>query len=435
MMHWVNNFMVLIVLGVVMYTVIPDLFLHRLGIGSWKRQYGPGVAITFDDGPDPNFTPRVLDILDYYKVSATFFVVGEKAKRYPDLVQQILARGHIVGAHSQNHRLSWKMSPLATWQEWQENIKTLESITGKEIQWIRPPWGTFNLALWLWMKKYQKKAVLWSIKGNDWQVKCTPAEITSRILKNIKQGSILLLHDSGGESGAPENSVQALNIICRRIIDECKLPIAPLEFPQWTWWRRWAFVLWEKWEYLYANYFQIKRIDATSLFRLTKKRYQGPELYDGDGTLLAKKGDMVADIHLDSIRLQSKESDLQRIGLRALSLVRKSLPVLAKFTAESPEYQNVKVLVGLTLLNRGVKGLGFEVQEVPSSWPIRRIGIVQKVIMVVYHPLGKSRNNKRLGNKPKLVWISKQKLLDLWLPQNEDTAIEAIPLEIGAQVQ
>jgi peptidoglycan/xylan/chitin deacetylase (PgdA/CDA1 family) len=417
-MHGVNNFIVLIVLGLALYTVIPDLFLHRLGIGSWKRQYGPGVALTFDDGPDPEFTPRVLDILDYYNVSATFFLIGEKAKRYPDLVREILARGHKVGAHSQHHRLSWRMSPLSTWQEWQESIKTLESITGKEIQWIRPPWGTFNLALWFWMKKNKKKAILWNVKGKDWQVKRTPAEITSRILKNIKQGSILLFHDSGGEFGAPENSVQALKSICQRIIEEHKLPITPLEFQPWTLWRRWAFVLWEKWEQLYAKYFSIKWIDATCLFRLAKKRYKGPDIYDKDGTMLAKKGDIVADIHLASIRLQSKEGDIQGIGLRALSLVRNSLPVLAKYIAESPEYRNVEVLVGFTLLNRGAKGLGFEVQEVPSSWAIRRMGFAQKVIMLIYHPMGKSRNNKRLGNKPKLVWISKQKLLDLWLPQN-----------------
>ncbi len=428
-MHWIYDLMILIVFVAAIYTVIPDLFLHRLGIGSWKRHYGPGVAITFDDGPDENFTPRVLDILDYHKVSATFFLVGEKAKRYPHLVEQILLRGHMIGAHSQHHRFSWKMSPLATWKEWQETINTLESLTGHEIRWIRPPWGTFNLALWVWMKKHKKKAILWSAKGNEWQVKYTPLQITLRILKNIKQGSIILLHDSGGEPGAPENSIRALDMICQRIIEEFKLPIAPLEIPEWTWWRRSAYVIWEKWEYLYANYFQIKRIDATSLFRIAKKRYQGPKLYDEDRTLLAQKGDIVADIHIDSVRLKSKERDPQRIGLKALSQVRKSLPMLANYIAKSPEYQNVKVLVGLTLLNRGAKGLGFEVLEMPSSWAIRRMGITQKVIMSVYQPFGKSRNNKRLGNKPKLVWISKQKLLDLWLPQNEDAAIEAIPLE------
>lgn len=420
-MQWIYYLLILIILGLALYTVIPDLFLHRLGIGSWKYQYGPGVCLTFDDGPDPNFTPRVLDILDYFNVSGTFFVIGEKAERYPGLIQQIVARGHKIGAHSQHHRLSWKMTPLATWREWQENIKTLESLTGNEIQWIRPPWGTFNLVLWLWMKKYKKQAVLWSDKGNDWQVKRSPAEISSRLLKNIKPGSILLLHDSGGEAGAPENSILALSNICRQITEEYKLPITPLELHKLPLWRHWALVLWKKWEYLYANYFSIKSIDATNLFRLALKRYHGPEIYDKDGTLLAKKGDLVADIHLASVRLQCKDSEIQKIGIRALSLVRKSLPGLAKFVAESPEYQNIKVLVGYTLLNRGIKSLGFQVQEVPTSWTIRRIAFMQRVIMSIYHPLGKARNNKRLG-KPKLVWISKQQLLNLWLPQ-QDTYI------------
>jgi len=75
--------------GVALYAVIPDLLLHRLGIGSWKRQFGPGVTLTFDDGPDPEFTPRILEVLKKYHVSATFFVVAERAEKYPDLIQQI----------------------------------------------------------------------------------------------------------------------------------------------------------------------------------------------------------------------------------------------------------------------------------------------------------------------------------------------------------
>jgi Predicted xylanase/chitin deacetylase len=417
-------FVAFIVLGIGLYTVIPDLFLHHLGIGSFKRQYGPGVALTIDDGPDPQFTPRILDILDYYQVKATFFLVGEKAQLYPDLVQQIINRGHIVGAHSQYHRHSWKKSPWETWREWQENITTLEGLTGKKIEWIRPPWGTFNLALFWWIRKNKKKAVLWNALGQDWKVKRTPEEITLRILKDIRQGSIILLHDSGGEIGAPENTIQALNLICRKVIREYKLPILPLEFPEWSWWHRIIFVLWEKWEYIYANLFQIKRINATNLFRLTKKRYKGPDLYDGNGDLLAAKGDIVAEIHLDNIRFQCKETDSHKVGLKALSRVKESLPVLAQYITESSDYQDIKVLLGLTLLNRGVKRLGFEVQDIPSTWANRKKGILQKVIILIYHPLGIARNTKRLGSKPKLVWISKQKLMGCWLPQKEKTLID-----------
>jgi peptidoglycan-N-acetylglucosamine deacetylase len=436
-MNGFNSLLVLftlMIIGLGIYTVIPDMFLHRLGIGSFKRQYGPGVSLTIDDGPDPYFTPRILEILDYYQVKATFFLVGEKAQRYPDLVRQILEKGHTVGAHSQHHSLSWKMSPWMTWREWQQNLTILEHLTCKKVDWIRPPWGTFNLALYCWMIKSKKKAVLWNAQGQDWRVMRTPEEITSRILNNIRQGSIILLHDSGGEIGAPENSIQALNLICQKVIMEFKLPILPLEFPEWSWRRRFAFVLWEKWEYIYANLFHVRRINATNLFRLTKKRYKGPDLYDSNGNLLATKGDTVAEIHLDSIRFQIKETDSHNIGLKALSQVRQSLPVLAQYIAESHDYQDIKVLLGLTLLNRGVKRLGFEVQEVPSTWVNRKIGMLQKVIISVYHPLGIARNTKRLGNKPKIVWISRQKLLECWLPQKEEASIDNMGLEIGQTI-
>lgn len=417
----------LTLLGVgLVYTVIPDLFLHRLGIGSSKRHYGPGVAITIDDGPDPNYTPQILDILEAYNVKATFFLVGQKAQRFPDLVQQIIEKGHKIGAHSQYHRLSWRLTPWETWREWQENIKTLESITGKEIEWIRPPWGTFNLALWCWSLKHKKKAVLWNAHGKDWQSQRTAEEVASRITKGIQPGSIILLHDSGGEVGAPQNTIKALNIICQEVIKECKLPILPLGFPEWSRLRRITFVLWEKWEHVYAKLFCVKRINSTNLFRLTKKRYQGPDLYDSSGNLLATVGDPIAEIHFDSIRFQFQETDTQKIGLRALSQVKESLPVLAQYIAESPEYQDTKVLLGLTMLNRGVRRLGFEVQELPSTWLNRKKGALQKILITVYHPLGIEHNKKRLGNEPKIVWISKQKLLENWLPQSEETLINIL---------
>ncbi|MDR3288802.1 MAG: polysaccharide deacetylase family protein [Peptococcaceae bacterium] len=415
-MPWTEIIIGIAVAGVI-YTILPDVFLHRLGIGSWKTHYGSGVAITFDDGPDPDFTPRALDILAAHKVAATFFLVGEKARRYPELVRQIIAGGHQVGAHSWNHRFGWFQTPWTTWKEWGETIRTLESLTGQEISWVRPPWGTFNLALWLWMKKNKKRAVLWNAEGMDWKAGRTPTEITARLLKHIRPGAILLLHDSGGECGAVENMIQALPLICRRLPEEHKLAVSPLSFPLWTWRRRCFYRLWDQWERFYAWRFQIQRIDAASVFRLAKKRYQGPELYDKDGVLWAAKGDIIAELHLDNSRLQGTESDVRGVLLRAIAQFRESLPILAKYVVEHPDYQDVRVFAGLTLIHRGVGRLGFEVQETRPSWAVRRIGTLQKVIMSVYHPLGKGRNRQRLGDQPKWVWMSRQKLLAEWLKE------------------
>lgn len=399
------------VLGVSIYTVIPDLFLHRLGIGSWKRQFGPGVTLTFDDGPDPAFTPRILEVLKKYHVRSTFFVVAEKAKKYPELIQQIKGEGHQIGVHSLNHQYAWFSSPWKTSREWTESIRILEQLTDNKITWMRPPWGTFNLMTWWWLKQHKMRAVLWNAEGHDWEVRRSPEEITERILKRVNEGAIVVLHDSGGEFGARENSILALERLCVRIVQELKLPLVPLEFPDWKVGQRLAFRTWEKWEHYYAKRHHVERIDATNIFRLEKSTYDGPNLYAEDGKLLAKKGDTVAEIHLDNIRLQAKGRNMQKTALKAMRQIRESLPGLARYVQEDPTYDNIKVFVAQTLLYRGVKGFGFNVQELPNTRKGRGIAWLQKMIMRVYHPAGKNRKNIRLGNKTMLVWISREKLV------------------------
>ncbi len=397
--------------GVAVYTVIPDLFLHRLGIGSWKRQYSPGVALTFDDGPDPDFTPRILEILRRHQIKATFFVVSEKSKRHPELIRRIQEEGHQIGVHSFDHRYAWFTSPRRTIKEWTESVHRLELLTGSKITWVRPPWGTFNLMTWWWIKRNKLRAVLWNVEGHDWESRRTPEEITERILKDTDEGTIVVMHDSGGEQGAQENTILALEQLCERIVKERKLPIVPLEFPDWTLKKRWVFRVWEMWEHYYARKHHVERVDATNIFRLEKSRYEGPDLIAEDGRLLATKGDSVAEIHLDNIRLQAKGQDMQKTALKVLRQSRESLPGLVRYIAKDPTYDNIKVFVAQTLLYRGVKGFGFSIQELPDTWKSRGVAWLQKMVMQVYHPAGKERENGRLGNKTRLVWISREKLL------------------------
>lgn len=401
-----------LVLGVVaIYTVIPDLFLHRLGIGSWKRQFSSGVTLTFDDGPDPAFTPQILKVLKEYHVCATFFVVAEKAKRYPELIRQIKDEGHLIGVHSLNHRYAWFTSPWRTSREWTESVRILEQLTDNKITWMRPPWGTFNLMTWWWLKRHKMRAVLWNAEGHDWEARRSADEITERILKDTNEGTIVVLHDSGGEVGACENSILALERLCVRITQELKLPLVPLEFPDWKVGQRVAFRAWETWEHYYARSHRVERIDAKNIFRLEKSTYDGPNLYTEEGELLAEKGDPVAEIHLDNIRLQAKGRDMQKTALKAMRQIRESLPGLARYVANDSTYDNLKVFVAETLLHRGVKGFGFTVQDLPDTLKGQGIAWLQKMIMRVYHPAGKNRKNERLGNKTMLVWISREKLL------------------------
>ena len=171
------------------------------------------------------------------------------------------------------------------------------------------------------------------------------------------------------------------------------------------------FRVWEKWEHYYARRHHVERIDATNIFRLEKSIYEGPDIYAEDGKLWAKKGDPVAEIHLDNIRLQAKGRDMQKIALKALRQIRESLPGLARYVAADSTYDDIKVFVAQTLFHRGVKGFGFSVQDLPDTWKGRGIAWLQKMIMRIYHPAGKNRKNGRLGSKPMLVWISRDKLV------------------------
>lgn len=397
--------------GVALYTVIPDLFLHRFGIGSWKRQYTPGVVLTFDDGPDPAFTPRILEVLKRHHVTATFFVVAERAKKYPDLIRQIQAAGHQIGVHSLNHRYAWFTAPWQTVREWTESVRILELLTGDKITLMRPPWGTFNLMTWYWLKRNQMRAVLWNAEGQDWKTKCSATEIAERIIKDTNEGTIVVLHDSGGEAGAPENSILALERLCKQIVQEQKLPLVPLEFPNLKIRQRLMFRAWEKWEHYYTRKHHVERIDATNIFRLERTTYKGPDLYDKDGNLIATNGDPVAELHFDNIRLQANDRDIQKSALKVMRQARESLPALVRYVENHSAYDNIEVFVAQTLLHRGVKGFGFHVQDLPDSLQSRGIAWLQKIIMHVYHPAGKRQKGK-LGNKPKLVWTSRKELLD-----------------------
>lgn len=404
-----------IITAAAVYTVVPDFILHWLGIGVWKRQYTPGVALTFDDGPNPDITPQILDILDRYRLKATFFVVGERAAAHPALIKLIRSRGHSIGAHCMHHRFAWFMSPWKTWREWEKCIHILEELTGEKIDWIRPPWGTFNLATWLWMKFNKKQAVLWNAEGHDWQVRRNPQSIAARVLRHTREGTIILLHDAGGDKGAPVNTLNTLEPLCRKIIEDKKLPLMPLEFPQWSWNHKLIASLWSEWEHLFENIYRVERISSTNIFRLSRTRYKGPELYAEDGQLLAKSGDMVGEIHLDSLRLQNHETNITKRGVHLIKQARNSMPVLARYIDKNRDYQDIKVFVGLTLINQGAKSLGFQVQEMPATLFIRVVGMFQKLILLFYRASDKNGLNKHMQNHPRLVWISKQKLLENWL--------------------
>jgi peptidoglycan-N-acetylglucosamine deacetylase len=149
-------------------------------------------ALTFDDGPHPEYTPRLLDILQRYEVRATFFMVGEAAQRHPELVQQVAQAGHAVGNHSWDH----PFFPSLPSDERQKQIRSCEQALvpyGQKL--FRPPYGAENLASHLDALSLYYQVVNWSLDAEDW-LERDPAWMADVLTRGIQPGSIVLLHDA-----------------------------------------------------------------------------------------------------------------------------------------------------------------------------------------------------------------------------------------------
>ncbi|BBH21706.1 hypothetical protein Back11_30510 [Paenibacillus baekrokdamisoli] len=167
------------------------------------------VALTFDDVPDPRFTPQVLEILARYKVRATFFVVGSRAARHPDIVRRMQREGHIIGNHSYNHALFSRLSMTAFQQQIMKTERIIRPLAGYSPKMIRPPYGEILPKQVEWLKQNGYIVVNWDVDSADWR-----GLDSNRILINIKRtlqpGSIILQHAGGGKGQELNGTIAAL---------------------------------------------------------------------------------------------------------------------------------------------------------------------------------------------------------------------------------
>ena len=153
------------------------------------------VALTIDDGPDPEVTPAVLDLLDRLQVKATFFCIGDKARRHPALCREIVARGHDVQNHSERHRHNFSLlGPRGYRRELEAAQDTLAAVTGRRPQFFRAPAGLRNPFLGPELERMGLHLAAWTRRGYD--TRCGDAAVVSRrLLPALQPGAILLLHD------------------------------------------------------------------------------------------------------------------------------------------------------------------------------------------------------------------------------------------------
>lgn len=187
------------------------------------------VALTFDDGPHPEGTPRVLELLRVAQAPATFFLAGEQVERFPELAWRIAAAGHEIGVHCHRHRNLMRLSPSAVHADLGRAAGTIADATGTTPRLYRPPYGILTLPALQHARRQGWETVLWRRDGRDWRADATPESIASRLLAKVRGGDILLLHDADWYS-APrswERTAAALELVLGRL-RERGLRVGPL---------------------------------------------------------------------------------------------------------------------------------------------------------------------------------------------------------------
>lgn len=170
---------------------------------------GGRVFLTFDDGPDPRFTPLILDILAQASAYATFFVVGEDAIRFPSLVRRIAQEGHEVANHTWRHRHPWAISSGVARQEVSFGSAALADVLGRSPRYFRPPHGRFRRCMMDQARELGQTVVIWSLSAVDWGPWGGAARIARR-LRTAKGGDIVLLHDAWRGYNRPWETVRVL---------------------------------------------------------------------------------------------------------------------------------------------------------------------------------------------------------------------------------
>ena len=176
------------------------------------------VALTFDDGPHPEGTPAVLEVLAAAGARATFFLVGEQVERNPSLAAEIVAAGHGVASHGHVHRNQLRRTPSELREDLRRAHGVIAEATGTEPRLYRPPYGIFSWPGLALMRDGTWRPLLWSRWGRDWTAHATPESIAAKLTGQVAAGDVLLLHDADtySSAGSHERTAAALP----RVFDE-----------------------------------------------------------------------------------------------------------------------------------------------------------------------------------------------------------------------
>jgi len=171
------------------------------------------VALTFDDGPSPIWTPQILDELKRAGVKATFFMIGEHVAKYPDIARRVASEGHEIENHSWDHHVLIYYKDAELKWEIKDTERIIKEVTGRTTHFFRPPKAWISNKEKEQIKNMGYKVVLWSLNAKDW-VTFDDKYIINYIVRNVRPGDIILFHDSGGvfgvEGGSRDETVRSI---------------------------------------------------------------------------------------------------------------------------------------------------------------------------------------------------------------------------------
>lgn len=184
----------------ILHQILAPLFPNCLWQGNPQRRE---IALTFDDGPHPQYTPPLLKVLDQFQVTASFFWLGLQVERSPVLAKEIVAQGHWIGSHGYDHLSFHRLTRpqlQQTLERTQREIAQACGLAPAQIRDVRPPYGLFTPQTLTWLEQWHYRPVMWSVVPEDWASPGIPV-VLQRVQQQTRNGSILVLHD-GYKGGA-----------------------------------------------------------------------------------------------------------------------------------------------------------------------------------------------------------------------------------------
>lgn len=394
------------------YAFLPGFISRTFGFRVFnKGRVEKEISLTFDDGPDPHYTPQLLDLLARYHAKATFFVVGSHAEGQTELLQRMKAEGHIIGIHNYVHKSNWLMRPRTVKRQIERTAEIIEKATGIRSVYYRPPWGIVNVFDYANLGYLQ--IILWSAMFGDWRIRLGEERLKKRMLKKLRPGEVILLHDCGmtlgADKDAPRNMLTALEAYLEEgtkrgyrfvgIDEMIKVTEAAREARS-SIWKRTIISLWLLWEKAFHVAFRLKTVGETNdpAFHYRVTTYNGEAVDFAEGGHVAK-GDRVVELHFDNKKLSSIAATSKSpvaTGIRMLREVEQALPLLANQLAGDSDAKDIKAVYGVTMIHRGADRLGFEIFQLPEGWFAKSTRIYLRILIrVLTKPQPSAKGKKR----------------------------------------